>query len=120
MKVIEFDDLDLDAATYKEVICEAYPQLRNCGGFMFFKCTPNTRNLEALSKVVFSAPRMSKERVGMGRTYICPIQRDLDLSAIFELPAGVRSILLLFYLYEDRIIMFFFYYSQQRNALIAS
>lgn len=36
-KVIEFDDLDMDANSFRDVILEAYPQLINAGGFMFFK-----------------------------------------------------------------------------------
>lgn len=89
-KVVEFEDLDMDANSYRELILEAYPKLRNAGGFMFLKCAINSRNLEPLSQVVMSSPRMLKERVGTARTYIRPLQRDLDLSEVFQLPKGVR------------------------------
>ncbi len=36
---------------------------------------------QPLSKLVLSSPRMLKERVGQGRTYIVPLQNDLDLTA---------------------------------------
>lgn len=84
-KVIELN-LDLNVNEFKDAIVEAYPKLRDAGGYLFFKCIPNTRNLEPLSEVVMSSPRMLKERVGTARTYIRPVQRDLDLSPVCELP----------------------------------
>lgn len=56
-QIIEFDDLDMDA---NEILLEAYPQLKDAGGFMFFKCAANS--LEPLSQVVLSSPRMFKDR----------------------------------------------------------
>ena len=44
----------------------------------FFKCVPNTRNLEALSPLMLTSPLMLK-RVGVARTYIRPLQRDTTL-----------------------------------------
>ena len=64
-------------------------ELRNGGGFLMFKCTPNSRNLEQLSQVVMSSPKLLKERVGNSRTYIRTLQRDLDMSIVFDLPEGV-------------------------------
>ena len=88
-KVIEFDDLDMDTYSYRETILDAFPKLRDGGGFMFYKCTVNSRALEPLSQVVLSSPKMLKERVGTTRTYIRPVQKDLDISVVFELPEGV-------------------------------
>ena len=51
---VEFDSLDLTAEDFCDVMCESYPQLKGCGGYMFFKCTPNSRKLEPLSKAVYS------------------------------------------------------------------
>ena len=90
-KMIEFNDLDIDANAFREVLLEAYPQLKDAGGFMFLKCAANSRALEPLSQVVLSSPRMLKDRVGTARTYIRPVQRDMDLSAVFQLPKGVRN-----------------------------
>ena len=73
-KVIEFDDIDIDANDFRQVILEAYPQLKNAGGFTFFKCAPNSRTLEPLSQIVLSSPRLLKEHVGTARTYVRPVQ----------------------------------------------
>ena len=61
-KVIEFDDLDMDANIFRDVILEAYPQLKNAGGFTFFMCAVNSRSLESLSQIVMSSPKMLKDR----------------------------------------------------------
>ncbi len=90
-KHIEFEDLDVDAYLYRERILEEYPKLRDAGGFMFFKCGTNSRSLVPLSHVVLSTPRVLKDRVGRALTYICPLQRDLDISAVFQLPEGVST-----------------------------
>ena len=55
-KVIEFDVLDIDADDFCQVILEAYPQLKNAGGYTFFKCAPNSLMLEPLSQIVMSSP----------------------------------------------------------------
>ena len=92
-KEIEFESLDLDADEFRKVLFNVYPQLETAGGFQFFKCVQNSRRLEPLSTVTLSSPGMLKSRVGNSRTYIRPIQKDLDLSAVFNLPKGVRHIL---------------------------
>ena len=89
-KEVEFASLDLDADEFRKVLYRSYPQLENAGGFQFFKCVQNSRRLEPLSSVTLSSPALLKSRVGNARTYIRPIQRDLDLSIIFNLPKGVR------------------------------
>ena len=81
--------MDMDSNQFRELIFEAYPRLRNGGGFQFFKCAPNSRNMELLSQVVMTSPQLLKERVGTARTYIRPLQRNLDLSVAFDLPEGV-------------------------------
>lgn len=90
-QIIELDDLDMDANAFREVLLEAYPQLKDARGFMFFKCAANSRALEPLSQVVLSSPRMLKDHVGTARTYIRLVQRDMDLSAVFQLPKGIRN-----------------------------
>ena len=59
-KVIEFNDIDIDANDFCQVILEAYPQLKNAGGFTFFKCAPNLRTLEPLSQIVFVISKVAK------------------------------------------------------------
>ena len=95
-KEIKFISLDLDADEFRKVLYQVYPQLENAGGFQFFKCVENSRRLEPLSTVTLSSPALLKSRVGNARTYIRPIQRDLDLSIVFNLPQGVRHVCSLF------------------------
>ena len=70
-----------------------YPKLRDGGGFELCRCLPNSRNLEALlTSVALSSPVMLKERVGNARTYIRPLQCDLDMDAVLGLPEGVSTV----------------------------
>ena len=87
-KEIVFTDLDLTADEFRDVLYEHFPKLEEGGGFQFFKCIPNTHTLEELSATTLSSPATLKSRVGNARTYICPLQRDLDLTPIIELPGG--------------------------------
>ena len=41
---------------------------------------------------VHVSPSLLKQRVGKSRTYIRPIQKDLDLTPLDEPPTGVRQI----------------------------
>ena len=79
-KDIEFTDLDASADEFRAKIMEAYPKLRDAGGYQFLKCTANSRTLECLSTLTMSSPGMLKKRVGTARTYIRPLQRDLDIT----------------------------------------
>ena len=76
-KEIEFDDLDID-----------YPRLSEGGGIQFHKCSHNSRKLEQLSSTTLSSPAMLKSRV---RNAIQPMQRDLDITAVIDLPTGVSD-----------------------------
>ena len=42
-----------------------------------------------LSQFAHVSPANLKQRVGNARTYIRPVQKSLDTSAIFQLPSGV-------------------------------
>ena len=88
-KVIEFPSLDATGEDFKEVLYSKFPKLREGGGFQLCRCLPNSRNLEELTAVAHSSPAMLKERVGNARTYIRPLQRDLDMDAVCGLPEGV-------------------------------
>ena len=81
--------MQLDADEFRDLLYEAYPKLKHGGGFQFFKCAPNSRRLEPLSSATLSSPSMLKSRVGNARTYIRPLQRDLDMSVVADLPEGV-------------------------------
>ena len=83
-KEIELD-LDMNAEEFRSTIFEVYPQLKKGGGYQFFKCIPNSRRLEPLSGLVMQSPMMLKQRVGSARTYIRPLQRNLDTTPVRQL-----------------------------------
>ena len=88
-KEIEVFDLNMDAGEFRELLYWHYPSLKSGGGYKFYKCTANTRTLECLSPATLSSPEVLKARVGNARTYIVPLQKDLDLTPVVELPGGV-------------------------------
>ena len=94
-KVVVFDDLDMGPYSYREKLLQEFPRLEDGGGFILYKCCANSRNLEPLSQTVLSSPRMLKERAGTSRTYIVPLQQDLDISPFLDLPEGVRPIIMI-------------------------
>ncbi len=89
-KVISFDEFDIGAEEFRQVLFDHFPTLKDGGGYEFFKCLPNSRLLEKLSSTCLSSPAILKQRVGCSKTYIRPIQQNLDLKPICELPGGVR------------------------------
>ena len=90
-KVVEFEDMNANAEDIRDLLYCVFPKLEFGGGFVFCKCTPNTRTLEPLSQVAWSSVQRLKERVGNSRTYIRPLQRSLDLSVALDLSAGVSA-----------------------------
>ena len=88
-KMVEFEDIHMESEEFHEVLHQAYPQLQKAGGFVFCKCIVNTRRLEQLSQVCLSSPSVLKARVGTARTYIRPLQRDLDLTSTMKFHEGV-------------------------------
>ena len=91
-KQISFYQMNLNAEQFRDVLFEHFQQLRHAGGFQLCKCLPNSRKLEVLSKFAHSSPECLQQRVGNARTYIRPLHKDLDLTAIFNLPDGVSMI----------------------------
>ena len=79
-KDIEFSNLNASADEFRAIILEAYLKLRGVGGYQFLKCAANSRTLECLSTLTMSSPGMLKKRRGTARTYIKPLQRDLDIT----------------------------------------
>ena len=64
---------------------QTFPKLKCGGGCQFLKCCVNTRNFEILSATTLSSPEILKSRVGSARTYIRPLQVDLDLTPVIEI-----------------------------------
>ncbi len=90
-KCIEFQSINIEGEEFREILYSTFPKLRNGGGFELCRCIPNSRKLEPLTAVVHSSPVVLKERVGNARTYILPLQRDLDMDVVLGLPEGVSS-----------------------------
>ena len=88
-KSLTIADIDCDYAAFRGLLIEAFPKLEDSGGFLFAKCRPNSRTLEPLSSTCLTSPRLLKERVGNAKTYIVPLQKDLDMTSVQELPSGV-------------------------------
>ena len=63
----------------KDVLLSTFPRLREGGGYQMLKCLPNSRKLDVLSMSVYKSPSLLKERVGNARTYVRPIQKDLEI-----------------------------------------
>ncbi len=88
-KKIIIPDIDINGEDFRDILCQEFCKLKDGGGFMFAKCKGNSRLLEPLSPLCLTSPRILRDRVGNARTYILPLQKDLDLTAIVKLPAGV-------------------------------
>lgn len=88
-QTIEFEVLDAGPEEFRDFIYEKFPKLRQGGGYEFCRCLPNSRQLEPLSCSAYFSPSLFKDRVGNTRTYIRPLQRDLSLEEILDLPEGV-------------------------------
>ena len=95
-KVVFFPSHEATGEELKEILYSEFPKLREGGGFQLCKCIPNSRNLEELTPVSCSSVAILKERVVSARTYIRPLQRDLDMDAVLGLPEGVNLLLNLY------------------------
>ena len=92
-KKVCISDIDATADDFRSVMFEAYPKLKNAGGFLFAKGRSNSRSVELLSSLCLTSPRILRDRVGNSRTYIIPLQRDLDMSPVCQLPDGVSEVI---------------------------
>ena len=81
-RTIEFQYLNIDSNTFRESIYETFPKLRSSGGYEMCKGKTNSLELEPLSNMAYQSPAMLKERCGYSKTYLVPLQRDLDLSEL--------------------------------------
>ena len=88
-KKIVVEDVDCSGEEFCELLHVAFPKLKESGGFIFAKCKCNSRFLEPLSSMCLTSPRTLQEEIGNSRTYIIPLERDLDLTPC-HLPPGVR------------------------------
>lgn len=78
-KTVTVEDIDSGPEAFRQVLLTAYPKLECGGGFELLRCKPQSRDLVLLSPRLSFNPRWLKRRVGNGKVYIRPIQRDLCL-----------------------------------------
>ena len=92
-KEIEFEDLNISAEEFREIIVQSFPQLHDAGGYQLCKCLSNSWQLEPLSIRVMATPQMLKQRVNNARTYTVPLQKDLDLAPADGQPSSVSHVM---------------------------
>ena len=90
-KAVEFSSLDCSAEEFREILYDCFPKLRDGGGYQLCRCLSNSRKLEPLTALVCSSPAVLKDRVGNARTYIRPLQRDLDMDSVYDITSMVRE-----------------------------
>lgn len=83
-KSISFPDLECDHKAFHSTVLETFPKLREGGGYEMLRCKPASRDLVLMGPRVSSTPKLLKRRVGNGKVYIRPLQRNLSLEALDE------------------------------------
>lgn len=116
-KEVVFPSLDMDADGFKEVLFNYFPKLREGGGYQMLKCLPNSRKLDVLSMSVYRSPSSLKERVGNARTYLRPIQRDLELESDDEENIEDTASVI-HYIFACHYSLFCFFNSYLKNVLL--
>ena len=91
-KVIGFPVLNVDAESFRETLYHSFPKLRLSGGYVMCKAKPNSAQLEPLSNLTYSSPAVLKERSGCCKTYLVPLQQDLDISCMKSGSTSVSSL----------------------------
>ena len=78
-KLIEVPDVDCGPDEFNDVVLGAYPKLKEGGGYEMLRCKPASRDLLLIGPRIASTPKLLKRRVGSGKVYLRPLQRDLSL-----------------------------------------
>jgi hypothetical protein len=81
-KKIYFSNIDCSAEEYRDKLIDAFPKLREAGGFEMMRCSANARVLEHIAPSALQSPRSTHDRVGRSKVYIRPIQKDLDITPV--------------------------------------
>ena len=81
-KKVFIPDVDASGEEFRLVLFKAYPKLKDAGGYAFGKCKANSKYIELLSSFCLTSPKVLRSRVGNSRTYIIPLQRNLDLAPV--------------------------------------
>jgi hypothetical protein len=81
-KKIYFSNIDCSAEEYYDKLIDAFPKLREAGGFEMMRCSANARVLEHIASSALQSPRSTHDHVGRSKVYIRPIQKDLDITPV--------------------------------------
>ena len=81
-KLITIPNIDCTAENFNKLLVDAFPKLKESGGFELLRCKTQSRDLILISPRIASNARLLKRRIGNGRVYIRPIQRSLGLEAV--------------------------------------
>jgi hypothetical protein len=73
-------DVENSTQSFREQLYAYFPKLRNAGGFELMRCMANSRILEPISYSTAQFPKLLKKVIGNSRTYIRPLQKDLDVT----------------------------------------
>lgn len=92
-KDIEFPQLDIQGNELRQILLNEFPKLEAGVGYQLCRFVPNSRSLEPLSKLAHSSLEMLKQQVGNARTYVVPLQRDLDLTPMESNFEQVRELI---------------------------
>ena len=91
-KKVFIPDVDASGEEFRSVLYQAFPKLKDAGGYAFGKCKANSRCIELLSSYCLTSPQVLRSRVGNTRTYIIPMQKNLSLSAVLtDVKANVSA-----------------------------
>ena len=91
-KKVQVPDVDCTTEQFYDVLMEAFPKLKDSGGFELMRCIPSTRDLELIKSPACLSPRLLRSQIGTARIYIRPIQADLDIEADNEPAIDVSAI----------------------------
>lgn len=75
-------DMNCTPEGFRQLLLDAYPKLEGGGGFELLRCKPKSKDLLLISCRISSSPKLLKRRVGNGKIFIRPIQRDLSLDEV--------------------------------------
>ena len=81
-KSVTFPNMDCSPEEYRDQLLEAFPKLKDAGGYEFTRCIPNSNQLECLPPRALLSPRNTQECVGKSKVYIRPIQKDLSITPL--------------------------------------
>lgn len=92
-KLVTIPDIDCSPEAFQQLLHAAFPKLHSGGGHEVLRCKPQSRDLVLVGPRAASNVRLLKRRVGNGKVYIRPIQRDLDLDEeSCEVAEGVSNV----------------------------